>query len=285
MATVIDAIINLVNNPKVDLIRHYKKNNRANDMGTALEEYIKDLFAGTLDETSDTVRNHRFDEVFSYLGNANNPPDSMLKDGDAIEVKKLKGFSTIQLNSSHPKRYLLKTNPKINLTCKNCPDWNAEGKRDMLYAVGVCDAEHIKDLCLVYGTELCADIEVYARYENTIKMCLQELDTVTITETNELGRLNKVDSLGITDFRIRGMWLLQNPFSVFNYVHKVNEENKFNLMCIINEEKYNGILRHTELETLAAETENLKIEDVKVKDPNNPAQLISCKLITYCITE
>ena len=32
----------------------------------------------------------KYSEVFSYLGNTSNPPDMIIKDGDAIEVKKLK---------------------------------------------------------------------------------------------------------------------------------------------------------------------------------------------------
>lgn len=85
-------------------------------MGDALEEYIKDLFAGTVEETDETIRNEKISKVFSYLGNATNPPDSMLKNGgDAIEVKKLQGVNDLALNSSHPKRVLRVDNPKINI--------------------------------------------------------------------------------------------------------------------------------------------------------------------------
>lgn len=47
MGTVIDAIENLVRNPVTLLAREYQSHNRANGMGMALEEYVKDLFAGT----------------------------------------------------------------------------------------------------------------------------------------------------------------------------------------------------------------------------------------------
>lgn len=50
MSNIINAIYNLVNNPVVELRDFYKSKNRANNMGDALEEYIKDLFANTLME-------------------------------------------------------------------------------------------------------------------------------------------------------------------------------------------------------------------------------------------
>lgn len=129
MKNIIDAIINLVKNPKVELVRHYASVNRANNMGDALEEYVKDLYAGTIDEIDENVRIHKISDVFSYLGNASNPPDSMLRNGgDAIEVKKLQSMGDLALNSSHPKRKLRIDNPKINQHCRNCEEWN---ERDM----------------------------------------------------------------------------------------------------------------------------------------------------------
>ena len=83
---IINAIINLVNNPIVQVTTTYKNKNRANNAGDALEEYVKDLFANTFD-TPDEERHIKHSEVFSYLGNSNNPPDAMLSGGDAIETK------------------------------------------------------------------------------------------------------------------------------------------------------------------------------------------------------
>lgn len=44
------AIANLVNNPITNLISYYSSTNRVNNMGDALEFYIKDLFCNSLDE-------------------------------------------------------------------------------------------------------------------------------------------------------------------------------------------------------------------------------------------
>lgn len=42
---IINAIVNLVNHPVLTLETVKGGNNRANDMGTALEEYVKNLLA------------------------------------------------------------------------------------------------------------------------------------------------------------------------------------------------------------------------------------------------
>ena len=44
---ILKAIINLVQTPTYELKEFYNNHNRANNMGDALEEYIKDVFAGT----------------------------------------------------------------------------------------------------------------------------------------------------------------------------------------------------------------------------------------------
>lgn len=281
MKNIVDAIINLVQNPMVELVRHYASQNRANNMGDALEEYIKDLYADTVEETDENERNRKISSVFSYLGNASNPPDIMLRNGgDAIEVKKLQGVNDLALNSSHPKRKLRIDNPKINYHCRICEEWL---ERDMLYIVGVCTSQRIKSLCMVYGDEYCADIETYSRIEEGIKSGLQSLDNVELADTNELGRLNRVDPLGITNMRVRGMWTISNPLRVFNYIYSLDNTKEFNFMALINSDKYATLNNWCDLEQLVGKIPNLSIVDVNVREPNNPAQLKGSKLITFTI--
>ena len=83
-------------------------------MGEALEEYIKDLFSGTVFEKNENKRMEIISKVFSYLGNTNNPPDSILREGDAIEVKKIENkTSSLALNSSFPKAKLYSNSTMI----------------------------------------------------------------------------------------------------------------------------------------------------------------------------
>jgi len=281
LKNIIDAIINLVQNPKVELVRHYASTNRANNMGDALEEYIKDLYADTVEETDENERIMKISSVFSYLGNASNPPDSMIRGGgDAIEVKKLQGINDLALNSSHPKRKLRIDNPKISQHCRSCENWE---ERDMLYVVGICTAQQVKSLCMVYGDEYCADIETYSRIEDVIKSGLHSIENVELAETNELGRLNRVDPLGITNMRVRGMWTISNPLRVFSSIYSLDNTKAFNFMALINNEKYATLNNRNELEQLVGTIPNLSIADVNVREPNNPAQLKGCKLITFTV--
>jgi len=99
MTNLIIALANIVENPIVDLLSFYKGSNRANSMGDALETYIKDIFCNSL-SLNNSEKDKLYSQNFSYLGNQNNPPDIIIKNGDAIEVKKIESLSSaIALNS------------------------------------------------------------------------------------------------------------------------------------------------------------------------------------------
>lgn len=281
MSNIINAIINLVESPKIELIRKDSSHNRANNMGEALEEYIKDLFANSVEIEDDQIRNVAISNTFSYLGNQNNPPDSMLHGGDAIEVKKIESKnSALALNSSYPKAKLFADSPMIKKDCRECESWSV---KDMIYAVGVVKDNNLKSLAFVYGEDYCAEKEIYENIKTTIKNGVESIPDVEFTESKELGHVNRVDPLGITYLRIRGMWGIENPFTVFKYVYTRNENNKFNFMCIINNEKFYSFDNTTELYNLEKQNKNLTISDIRIKNPNNPAQLKEAKLITFSI--
>jgi len=279
MNNIISAIINLVENPKIELIRKGSSHNRANNMGEALEEYIKDLFANTVDIEDEQVRNAAISTTFSYLGNQNNPPDSMLHGGDAIEVKKIENKnSALALNSSYPKAKLFAVSPMKKKECRECENWTV---KDMIYAVGVVKGNNLESLAFVYGEDYCANKETYENIKTTIKNGIGSITDVEFTESKELGHVNRVDPLGITYLRIRGMWGIENPFTVFKYVYQCNQNNKFNFMCIINTDKFGSFENTSELYELVKTNNKLKIQDVHIKNPNNPAQLREAKLITF----
>jgi len=279
MNNIITAIINLVENPKTELIRKGDSHNRANNMGEALEEYIKDLFANSVNIYDENVRNIALSNTFCYLGNQNNPPDIILHGGDAIEVKKIESKnSSLALNSSYPKAKLYSNSPMISKSCKECENWT---EKDMIYTVGVVKEKTLQSLVFVYGEDYCADKEIYENIKSLIKNGVESIPNVDFSESKELGHVNRVDPLGITYLRIRGMWGIENPFTVFNYVYKRNESNKFNFMCIINSDKFNTFENISDLYELSKDNPKLKINDVKIKNPNNPAQLKEAKLITF----
>lgn len=275
---VINAIINLVNNPITELQEYYSSRNRANNMGEALEEYIKDLVVGSFDNEEST-RLEKMEEIFSYLGNQNNPPDAMLKNGDAIEVKKIESpNASLALNSSYPKQFLYSDSPMISQSCKNSEEWI---KKDLLYSVGVVSGKNLKHLCFLYGSDYAAEDDTYRRIKRTIKEGVESIPNVEFAETKELGRINRVDPLGITYMRVRGMWGIENPWKVFSYAYERDMKRDFTFMCIINEEKWNSFENTNELLNLIGVVDNLQIKDIKIKNPDNPVQLKNAKIITF----
>lgn len=279
---IINAIINLINNPIIKLVDDYKGRNRANNVGDALEEYVKDLFADSFD-LSDSDRLERVSEVFSYLGNDSNPPDIMLKNGDAIEVKKIESDgAALALNSSYPKQKLFANSPMINKACKKAENWT---EKDMIYVVGVVNKKtnELKYLCMVYGLDYCAVDECYSRIKKTIKTGVESIQGIEFAESKELGHINKVDPLGITYMRVRGMWGIANPWKVFDYVYQRDKTKNFNFMCIINDVKWNTFDNKSELEQIASDNANVVIKNVKIKNPDNPAKLNDAKLISFSL--
>jgi len=278
MANTLTAIKNIVDNPVMELKSFYASRNRANNMGELLENYIKDIFAETLNETDEQKRINRLSQVFSYQGNQNNPPDIIIRSGDAIEVKKIeKPNTSLALNSSYPKAKLIANNPMITTACRNCENWK---EKDILYVVGVVKGNHLTKLFFVYGIDYAASAEIYERIKSVISSGVNAIPNVEFAATKELGHVNRVDPLGITYLRIRGMWGIENPAKVFSYIYK-SPNAKFEFVAVINKKKYESfpVADIKNLEKLTKS--NLKILDVKIKTPDNPLKLKEAKLITF----
>ena len=278
---ILDAIMNIVKDPVINVKEYSDSRNRANSMGAALEEYIKDMFAGTI-TTDNKERMKRFSEVFSYFGNQNNPPDFMIKGGDAVEVKKIESMgSSLALNSSYPKYKIFADSPMITQACKTAEKWE---EKDIIYAVGVLPRNNrLRQLTLIYGVDYAAKEEVYTRIKDSISNGVNEIPGIEFAETRELGRVNRVDPLGITYLRIRGMWGIDNPLRVYDYIYKPDPDKEFNFMAIVNLDKYNTFKNKDEFERFIEGRTDIIMESVEIKDPNNPVQLVEAKLITYSL--
>ena len=275
------AIGNLIKNPVTKLISPIVGNNRANNMGDALEFYIKDLFCNSMDENNIARKNEIYSEYFSYCGNKNNPPDIIIKQGDAIEVKKIENLrSQIALNSSYPKDKLYSDSPMITESCRAC-EGVAWQEKDLVYVIGVSEENKLKALWFVYGDCYAADKETYERTKNKISDGLGELNDIEFSDTKELGRINEVDPLGITYLRIRGMWVIENPIHVFDYIATIDSHAEFSFKAIMLKEKYLSFPENDRknLEDLVSST--FFISDVKIKSPNNTAKLLDAKLLSF----
>lgn len=253
MKNVLDAVKVLVAQNRINLSDSQGGRNRINSAGQSPEEYVKNLFADSFD-LPPAEKLERWSETFSYLGNNANPPDMMLKNGDAIEVKKIESpDAALALNSSYPKQILRSDNPMISAACRDAENWTA---KDILYVVGVVNGDKLKHLCMVYGRDYCASEECYSRIEN----------------------FQVSDPLGAASFNLVGSWYIENPWKVFSYVYQRNHNADFNFMCIIDDEKWHQLDNRDSLTGL---NPNLKIIDVCIKNPDNPDRLSDAKLIQY----
>lgn len=280
MTNLLTALKNIAENPNNDLVAQYRSLNRMNSMGEALEFYIKDIFSNSLSENDLSKKEQSYAKEFSYLGNQNNPPDIMIKGGDAIEVKKHIGARAggLALNSSYPKDFLYSDSPMITAACRECEEWT---KKDIVYVVGSIVDNKIKTLWFVYGNCYAASREVYEKIKNAITQGVNSLPDIEFGETNELGRVNKVDPLGITDLRIRGMWAIKHPGRVFDYLPEAIVDADFKVNALMLTSKYDSFPKtdREKLEKLASK--NLLIKDVQIKSPNNPAKFLEAKLIRF----
>lgn len=282
MTNILQAIKAIIDNPISDIVSYYQGKNRINSVGDALECFVKDIFSEALNEDDLNVKNEKYSEAFSYIGNQNNPPDIILKNGDAIEVKKIESLkSGIALNSSYPKSKLYSDEPMITSSCRNCEDWQ---EKDIIYAIGVVKNKKLQLLWLIYGDCYAADREIYQRIRNKINSGITEIPDVEFSETKELGRVNKVDPLGITYLRIRGMWGIQNPIFVYDYLFADTDVNSLQIIVIMREEKYLSFSSEARTVLEGIPDNNFTIRKENIKSPNNPAQLIPAKIISYRIS-
>lgn len=279
MSNVLKAFVNIVNNYQVNISTVTSGNNRANNMGEGLETYVKDAFAGTVNANDGQKKLEKLEKIYSFQGNKNNPPDLMLKNSDAIEIKKLESKnSAIALNSSYPKAKLYADSPMITKACKTCEDWTV---KDMLYAVGYVKQANLKSLCLVYGDCFCTEKETYERIKNSISSGINGISDVEFSETKELGKVKKVDPLGITDLRIRGMWHIENPNKTFDYLYTYDDSKAFQLMVLMTKEKYESFPLEDRKVVESLDIDGFHISDVKIKNPDNPVKLLDAVLLTF----
>ena len=256
--------------------------NRINAVGEQLEFYIKDAIASSF-KLPQNKKEESYSKVFSWLGNQNHPPDIIIRNGDAFEIKKIESLkSVLALNSSPPKNKLLAYDIRITADCKKCDGGNWKEK-ELFYVVGNARGGVINYLFFVHGTCYAAEHRVYEKVHEPIK---KEVDSVLDSlglekgETVEIGKVKRVDPLGITELRIRGMWSIENPINVFKELCRLGK-NKFHLFAILRKEKYLSYPKEDikEIES----NKDISVKDVKIKDPNNPAKLMEAKLITFVI--
>src|SRR5699024_4527372 len=147
--------------------------------------------------------------------------------------------------------------------------------------VGNVKDNKLQSLWFVYGDCYCADKSYYERIADTIKDGVSSIPDVDFGETKELGRVNKVDPLGITYLRIRGMWGIAHPTAVFR-PHITEDTENTNIYVLMTKKSHDELTDRPDLSEFISDN-TLKVEDIKIPDPNNPAKNLDAVLYTGII--
>jgi hypothetical protein len=277
------ALINLKNANYPNLQSFVVHGNRINAVGDSLEYFVKDMFANTFSIDDVDKKAVEYRKLFSWLGNQKNPPDFIVKLGDAIEVKKHTGEdSDIALNSSPPKDYLYMDDPRIAKACRECegnnPAWQ---KKDLAYFVGTTDEDKLLSLWIVYGNCYAADRGIYGNVNRGLVAGIVNIPDVEFAPTKELGRVNKVDPLGITDLRIRGMWHIQSPNKVYSRIK--TGYSVPSLHAILLKSKFQELQAACGSKVINELNGAYTVKDVAIADPNNPARQLEAVYISAAL--
>ena len=79
------------------------------------------------------------------------------------------------------------------------------------------------------------------------------------------------------------MWVIASPFKQFEYLYedKAKEEGySFRLIAIIPVDKYDTFKNKSDFETFCMD-HAVVVNDEDIPDPQNPAEMIKCKVVIY----
>ena len=279
---VLKAIINISKSTDLTL-SNYKKfkdeKNRIQEQGAGLEIFIKDSFCGIpTGSISNEKRIKNYLKEFSDTGQKNNPPDAMIKRGDAMEIKKHEGAGTanIALNTSPPRTILTDKDKNIAKETQNCE--KKPWKRDYLYIIGNQKSGRLEKLTLCYGDCFVSSNDPYRKIFDKIKKIILKGDIgkAEFNPSKEFGRISKIDPQDFTKLRIRSMFELENPSKIFSNEINWKKNEKLVISLIMRKRKFLSFPKK-DRDSL----ESFQIENFKGKNPDSPQTEMDLVLIRY----
>jgi len=270
------AIVNLSKCKNFDLKKTKEDvSNVVSEQGNPLEKFVRASFCGIPDITGNNVSS---DDVFCFQGQKNHPPDAMLRNtGDAIEIKKVEGISTIHLNSSLPKQRLYADDKTITKEAVECEEWKS---RDMLYVIGHIkkDTSPVCSLFFFYGDCIFKRNEYYNDIFESAKNSLKGIDKIQQTG-NEYGTIKDVDELGInTDMRLRPLNSFDHPLKVFSEIVQPDKNARFSLFTIMRNSKFKSFPIESQKLVLNS---GLEHKNEHIRDPDNAGKKIAVEIFSF----
>lgn len=224
--SILDLAINYSNIKNTEFDDVYDSCVGINTNGEKVEYFIKDLLCDSLSIDGKDKKEQQHKEKLSWLGSKNHPPDMMIRDGEAIEVKKFRGkHQKLSLNSSTPKTHITPDMKRINSDCEACEDeiggWD---KKDMVYALASdVSSGSVGFTWVLYGDCWCSKNKTYKDVTDSIRESLEDSlpkDVNLDMSGNELGKVKDVGEGG-GELRIRPMWSIEHPANKFKkYIDK-----------------------------------------------------------------
>ena len=247
--------------------------NMVSEQGLPLEKFVRASFCGIPDTTGNNMSS---DDVFCFQGQKNHPPDAMLRNtGDAIEIKKVEGISTIHLNSSLPKQRLYADDKMLTKKAVECEEWKS---RDMLYVIGRVTKNTVRSLFFFYGDCIFKKNEYYRDIFESVKNSLKEVEKIQQTG-NEYGTIKDADGLGInTDMRVRPLNSFDHPLKVFSKIVQPDKNAGFSLFTIMRSSKFKSF--PTESQKLALNS-GLEHKNEHIRDPDNAGKKIAVEIFSF----
>ena len=255
---IINAICNIVSCANSDLKSNVSnKSGIFNKTDDLMEDYIKDAIAGSF-QLPINKKMDFYTKSFSYLGNQNNPPHIIVKNGDAFEIRKIKNFNSyLTLNGPTLRNKLLDSDIRITTACKNCESKSWKEK-DLFYTVVNTKRKNLKYLFFIQGVCYAAEPKTYEKNKK---------------------RLRNIKSKGSFIYNLK-YGKTKNPLIYFKE-HLNPSPKKFNIYAMIETKKYNSFPKkdRENLEKLG----DVKITDLKIKSPNDCNYAMNVKLISCAV--
>ena len=285
MSSNILTAIKQISDFKINQINEFSKKytrTQINSVRKQIKYYVKDAISGSLKTEKEKKESEPDKRVFSYLGNKNNPPDMIIKDGDAFIIKIIQTYkSSLTFTNSPPKDHLNWNDPWILKNCRTV-DGGQWTSKDIFYVTGWIEKGKIKYLYFLHGLCYAAKEEIYNQKIRGLKENIEKYLAAEGLEASKivdgLGRINKIDPLGITDLRINGIWKTQNPLRVFSNTYNYDKKQDFMLIALMLKDKFDSFPKK-HIDALTADSQ-IKLENVKIRNPNNPAKELDAKLVT-----
>lgn len=282
------AFLNGIKYKDLDIYHYYSNietntKNKINKKGDFAELYIKDLYCNSIDKNNLSDKLIEYKKYFSYVGGKNTPPDAIVFNGEAIEIKKQENLSygDIALNSSYPADYIYNDSKLISNDCRNCEDnWT---KKNMVYTIlnFSTKTKELKSVWFTYGNCFAANREVYQTLKDVIQEALLKLNNLNLKETNELGKVFNIDPNGVTNLRVRGMWNINHPEKIFKeHLSGINCTDNISFKLIMLEEDFNNVDTYTsDLLNTHIEIGTVNKTSILIPNPNNANEKIKAILL------